>query len=382
LLYFAIYILKTMTRLLSIYTEMNSILWSQATLFLESDLQRDQIISKKLLVYTKQANIEEEAITISIDQLSWKYDEHNYRIPYRDGVIVPVIQLQDTNNIYDLLSSASVFPDEAVICGEQFMVQCDAFIGSQRSIDANPNNRYLQKHILDLECKEDREKILSNDSVQSIFVKTDDLLHFYDLVSQDSRLLRKTIVSHNSDHEVNNVYAPFLGKAKRHFGQNCTLQGSGFEPIPIGIENTQWVDHALLHSVRRRRDIAKDKWVYFMFSLSTHPSRRDCYEKLKDFLPWNQPLDKQEYFLELKRHKYAICPRGNALDTHRLWECFYLDVIPIMLRRDSVGINHLPILFVDEWEDLVQCPWQDTFDYLEYKKITLDYYVERIRNPN
>ena len=113
-----------------------------------------------------------------------------------------------------------------------------------------------------------------------------------------------------------------------------------------------WFNHDILHRVRKRQDIPKTKGIYFFFSLGTHPSRQECYHALRNRLEFNQPRAREDYFVELKRHRYAICPRGNGLDTHRLWECLYLDVIPIMLKTDSVNIGNLPVIYVDSWDDL------------------------------
>jgi hypothetical protein len=31
-----------------------------------------------------------------------------------------------------------------------------------------------------------------------------------------------------------------------------------------------------------------------------------------------------------RRYKYVICPRGNGIDTHRVWEALYLGVVPVV----------------------------------------------------
>jgi hypothetical protein len=150
--------------------------------------------------------------------------------------------------------------------------------------------------------------------------------------------------------------------------------------LPIGIENSMWFNHELLEKVRKTTNIIKDKEIYFYFSLNTHNSRKECYEKLKNILTWNTKLSKQDYFIELKRHKYAICPRGNGLDTHRLWECLYLDVIPIMLKKDSVNIDNLPIIYLDDWNDLDTTKLDTNFKNLNMSKITIDYYNNIFKN--
>jgi hypothetical protein len=36
-----------------------------------------------------------------------------------------------------------------------------------------------------------------------------------------------------------------------------------------------------------------------------------------------------QHVSNVKKCKFCICPEGNGFDCHRLWECLYLDVIPI-----------------------------------------------------
>jgi hypothetical protein len=116
-----------------------------------------------------------------------------------------------------------------------------------------------------------------------------------------------------------------------------------------------------------------------LFSLSTHFSRNECYNKLKNKLIWNNKLSKEEYFIELKKHKYAICPRGNGLDTHRIWECLYLDVVPIMLKKDTINIDNLPIIYLNDWDELDINNINTKFKNLKLSKITLDYYKNYIK---
>ena len=128
-----------------------------------------------------------------------------------------------------------------------------------------------------------------------------------------------------------------------------------------------------------RTDIKKEKGTYFYFSISTHFSRNECYEKLKNKLIWNIKLSKEEYFIELKKHKYAICPRGNGIDTHRIWECLYLDVIPIMLKRDYLGIDNLPVIYLNSWDELDINNINIKFKNIKISKIIIDYYKNNIK---
>jgi hypothetical protein len=317
------------------------------------------LLREKIMVYTKiekdPTTLCDACITYDLSNIEWIYNDNNIRIPYYDGVRMEKIQLSKEDNVYDYISTASIIHDDnQIICGENLLSLADCFIGSVYSLHANPNTPAFSKQNIHIDCISDTDDLFI--AQKRIFVKTDDIQHFYERFQNN--LEDKIIITHNSDHEISRQgFGEYIKKVKRQYSQNCSFTDTDDDtaklvPIPIGIENRMWFDHDILHRIRKRQDIPKTKGVYFFFSLGTHPSRQECYNTLKDVLEFNQTRSREDYFVELKRHRYAICPRGNGLDTHRLWECLYLDVIPIMLKTDSVNIGKLPVMFVDSWDDL------------------------------
>jgi len=353
---------------------------SQARLFnpeLNND-QIDYIITNNVMIYDEFTNIEYSEINIFLlEEITWDYDKNNYRIPYLNGIKLQQIKLNENSNIFDYISSSSLINDENIICGDNFLRICDVFIGSINSINANPNNTKIQKNIVNIESN--IHNTINKNNV--IFVKTDDLLSFYNkILNLRIDIRNKIILTHNSDYGIDSKYLNILNIVKKQYSQNCLVQHKNLTPIPIGIENNMWFDHEILHKIRIRTDIKKEKGFYFYFAVSTHFSRNECYEKLKNKLIWNNKLSKEEYFIELKKHKYAICPRGNGIDTHRIWECLYLDVIPIMLKQDYLGIDNLPIIYLNSWDELDINNINIQFKNIKISKITIDYYKNNIKN--
>ena len=318
------------------------------------------LVNEKLMVYAKMDKIDTPELSNTyyhhrLQEIEWRYDVNNLRTPYYEDQPLNTIQLGEQDNVYDYISSASVIAcNDEIICGENFLGLADCFIGSIYSLNANPNTHRFSKQNIHIDSINDTDELFI--AQKRIFVKTDDIQHFY--ARFHNNLEDKIIITHNSDHEISREgFSQHIKKVKRQYSQNCSFTDTDDDtaklvPIPIGIENRMWFDHDILHRIRKRQDIPKTKGVYFFFSLGTHPSRKECYNTLKDVIEFNQNRSREDYFVELKRHKYAICPRGNGLDTHRLWECLYLDVIPIMLNSDSVHINNLPIIYLDKWSDL------------------------------
>lgn len=357
----------------------NFIISNQYKLFNDLDNYIEEILVKeKILVYEiiNKVNIDNfDKNKYCLKNIEWRYDDNNYRIPYcienKNKIIM--IKLEENDNIYDYISSASIINDDnEIICGENFLKLADCFIGTINSLYANPNTYLFSKINIEIESINDSDDRFIN--FNKIFVKTDDIKKFYSKFNNN--LEDKIIITHNSDCGIDISFKENINKVKKQYSQNCLYTNDKLEPLPIGIENRMWFNHNILHNIRKRTDIKKTKNIYFLFSLHTHPSRNTCYNILKDKLMWNNKLSKEEYFIELKKHKYAICPRGNGLDTHRLWECFYLDVIPIMLKEDSVNIDNLPIIYLDKWTDLdiSKLDNLNKFTDINFSKITMSYY--------
>ena len=52
---------------------------------------------------------------------------------------------------------------------------------------------------------------------------------------------------------------------------------------------------------------------------------------------------------------FVICPEGNGIDTHRVWEALYLRSIPIIQKNQISNFlikANLPIMILNNWSDL------------------------------
>jgi hypothetical protein len=83
--------------------------------------------------------------------------------------------------------------------------------------------------------------------------------------------------------------------------------------------------------------------------------RQICYDKLKNNLEWLTTIESEENIKRLAEYEFCICPEGNGVDTHRLWECIYLKVVPIVIKSASTDIlkkNNIPLCVLDSWDSL------------------------------
>lgn len=124
------------------------------------------------------------------------------------------------------------------------------------------------------------------------------------------------------------------------------------------------------------------------FSIWTHPSRQECYNLFVDksgagthkSFVYNlnddpsperceerEKRDTSEFFYEkipdtviyekTLESRYALCPRGCGVDTHRFYECIYLGCVPIVVRTHTVFdrlYREFPCLVVERWEDVTE----------------------------
>ena len=58
--------------------------------------------------------------------------------------------------------------------------------------------------------------------------------------------------------------------------------------------------------------------------------------------------------MRLKEYEFCICPEGNGVDSHRLWEALYLKTVPIVIDSEFTNIlkkQEVPLVVLENWED-------------------------------
>ena len=170
------------------------------------------------------------------------------------------------------------------------------------------------------------------------------------------------------------------------YGQNMSVISCKTQGIPIGLENEYWkrTNNLIL---KKNCNNNKENLLYLNFSLRTHRKRYRIMKSLKrkgfkknDKLPWNK------YIEDLSTHKFCISPRGNGVDCHRTWECLYLGVIPIVEKSVQMEyFNDLPILFVDNYDNISVEFLNQKYDEFKNKsfnldKLSLSYWITKINN--
>ena len=168
--------------------------------------------------------------------------------------------------------------------------------------------------------------------------------------------------------------------------------------LPLGITND--CDDSPIHRVYgnipmmlevREQPRTMKNLVYMNFSQRTFPQER---QPIWNFYLGNEWVTdgehrptmegRREYLRMLRSHWFVLCPRGNGIDTHRLWETLYLGGIPVV-KRDIAHADwdDLPILFVDDWHGLTEAFFERARDSMAVRtwnmdKLRVQYWIERI----
>lgn len=83
----------------------------------------------------------------------------------------------------------------------------------------------------------------------------------------------------------------------------------------------------------------------------------DCVEFFDNKMP------RRKLWMKKSAYAFSICPPGNGLDTHRVWEDLILGVIPIVKTSalDSL-YNQFPIVIINDWNMINQESLEKWYD--------------------
>lgn len=249
-----------------------------------------------------------------------------------------------------------------IITGEKIQNECDLFIGRLEDFNFNPfikNQKNKQVIIDKVETYE-----LLNQSINLIFcythilnLKKNELIHILNLIKTPFYL-----IFHNSDigFKQQDMDLFKIKNLQKIFTQNLEIEPQkNLIPIPIGIANRMW-QHGNLSVwnivLSHSHSTIKKNNIFFNFSIGTNKTKRTkCYDIISKKGIVNLPnRDYQSYLSLLSSYRFAICPEGNGLDTHRFWECLYLKTIPICLKNPITVYykQFFPIYLLNDWNEL------------------------------
>ena len=175
-----------------------------------------------------------------------------------------------------------------------------------------------------------------------------------------SKYKKKIWIFHNSDEtfDLNAKKKLDFFHPKKSFSQNLVFKKKNFHYIPIGLENSKFHNNGDIEDFLKLRKIQLKKKPRILFGFkNTNPKRVILKEKFRKLDLADETNGWNSFFYRriLINYMFVICPEGNGIDTHRLWEAFYLKTIPIIEKNkisNFIKKANLPILILDKWSDL------------------------------
>jgi len=180
----------------------------------------------------------------------------------------------------------------------------------------------------------------------------------------------------------------------RWFTKNPCIIHPKLSPVPLGPKWQYTSNHyfgedkaptlAILHrhcmTPFENFHSKKPSLLYFHFSQTTFEPFYRPHQKMREHVleicqtrfPLSTPTDFENYIIDLRQHRFCLCPPGRGLDTHRTWESLMVGTIPIVIRSPLDSLyDQLPVLIIDDWEILT--PEYLEEQYAEMRTRTYDF---------
>lgn len=215
------------------------------------------------------------------------------------------------------------------------------------------------------------DKYLSFANESVAYIKTDVLVYGKPIVWRGfvhtGRPAETWITGHSDYSITSDIHKKFQQSCKKWYAVNKEADSPNLYALPIGITNN-CDDHpeyriygntSIMHEVANMPRTIENR-VYLNFSIHTYPVERGfVYNMFKD-KPWvtvgvSEPTleSRKKYLIGIRNHDFMLCPRGNGIDTYRLWETLYMGGIPIVKRNFALlEFEDLPICWINTWDDV------------------------------
>ena len=209
-----------------------------------------------------------------------------------------------------------------------------------------------------------------------VFCKTDNILLLFEILKDENQLQNIKLITHESDYEINEELFSLKPECiSKWYALNVNYKHKNLIPIPIGLANDYCKITLKYEDLLRIGDC--EKLLYINHRNSTYSQSRSWiydYFENNDWCTVDQPnLSLGEYKTQLDRHRFILCPRGNGIDTHRLWESLYHGIIPIVETHIQYKcLKDLPAIVVNSFKEITE----------EFLTIKIDNFSQKKFNMN
>lgn len=282
----------------------------------------------------------------------------------------------------------------------QLQKYCDYINNNKNIIKFNNNCDYLKtiNNTISIIYSED---LIETQNINDIFLQLNNKIIILYNVDIDfpnpikpysyDKYFHEYILPENNDKidyydKINKDIINIIEKNNLHvFTYSASINNKNITYVPLGIFHQ--FNHFHLKTINKNIlcylniSIPCDRWF-------GNPRKKIIdYLQNKSFIYKQNNLSFDNFYSDIGRSKFAICPRGCGIDTYRLWDCIALGCIPIIEKYDSHNQwDDLPILFMDRIEDFDNI--NEDFlnkkyeEFLQkdfnYDKCKIDYWINKL----
>ena len=185
-----------------------------------------------------------------------------------------------------------------------------------------------------------------------IFINGDYIYMFFDIIRTAFLPKKYNFIIHNTDRPFGSTELErLLPHANHIYAINTTVTHPQLTTIPLG-----FVDRQLpFLSSFQRPQVERDIEIYVNFTRGTNQQKRvECLDAIegREGVIYQTNRTVPEYYEDLCRSKFVLCPEGTGIDTHRVYESLFCGATPVVLRNSlSPLYEKLPVCIVDKWTD-------------------------------
>ena len=174
------------------------------------------------------------------------------------------------------------------------------------------------------------------------------------------------------------------------YAPNINYSDDSLKPLPIGLANSHPKNLNNEHFKNLKINNFKIGKAYLNFEINTNYYKRKKIFKNLSQMEWVQSetgkLDLSEYAKKLNSYEFIICPPGNGLDTHRVWESIYSGSTPVVEKNLFYEkLEELPIVTVKKLQNINFLEIQNKAKKINknnYNFLRIDWWMSNIKNPN
>tara|TARA_B100000700_G_C14986982_1_gene829336 strand:+ start:717 stop:1718 length:1002 start_codon:yes stop_codon:yes gene_type:complete len=196
-----------------------------------------------------------------------------------------------------------------------------------------------------------------------IFTHTGNLNNLFYLLKNLNEKMNLTLVTHQSDRMIDeDIFNKKPSCIKKWYALNSDYLNDNLIPLPLGVANEysykkNIIKNQLPKELKIDRYEKKENLVYINFTESTNYKERSWIKDYFSSYTWaiveDSELSIKEYIDKIKKTTFVICPWGNGVDSHRIWETLSLGSIPIVKKHLTFkNLSELPILFVNDFKEI------------------------------